>query len=224
MVAMYTGLFVFLAAWAPRGVGGPFPWGRSCYFLLPMALDGGTHFLSDLSGFGQGFRDTNLWLSTLTASRLPPGFYAGDAWGSFNATMRLATGVLFGLAVVWFAVPRIGLRSTPADEVEAASLRRSAAQAGLRSRLEPVYNSNDSEVHPAADLPAGRVLEMEVHEMAIDLVCGMEVEEKTGRHVRGGDGKTYYFCAAGCKRSFDQDQRKYIDQATPPPMHHTHHG
>lgn len=34
--------------------------------LLPMALDGGTHWLSDFAGIGQGFRDSNLWLAILT--------------------------------------------------------------------------------------------------------------------------------------------------------------
>ena len=64
---------------------------------------------------------------------------------------------------------------------------------------------------------------MEVGEMAIDLVCGMEVDEKTAVHTSVVEGKTYYFCAPGCKRSFDQDPRKYIDQGTPPSMHQHHH-
>jgi uncharacterized membrane protein len=154
MTAMYSGLFVFLIA--ARLLGGrmrPLPVWAFLLLLLPMALDGGTHFLSDLSGFGQGFRDTNLWLVGLTGGRLAAGFYGGDAWGSFNATMRLATGVLFGLGVVWFAAPRIEASFHSADEAEAASLRRSATRAGLRSRLEAVYNSDVPEVHPAADLP-----------------------------------------------------------------------
>lgn len=59
--------------------------------------------------------------------------------------------------------------------------------------------------------------------MAIDPVCGMEVDEKTAVHKTVHEGKTYYFCAPGCKRSFDQNPHKYIDQA-PPPMSHGHHG
>jgi uncharacterized membrane protein len=74
-------------------------------FLLPMAVDGGTHVLSDLAGIGQGFRDVNLWLVLLTRNIFQPGFYAGDAWGSFNSMMRLLTGVLFGLGVAWFTFP-----------------------------------------------------------------------------------------------------------------------
>jgi hypothetical protein len=70
-----------------------------------MALDGGTHLISDLAGIGQGFRDSNVWLVTLTGGALPNWFYAGDALGSFNEWMRLITGVLFGLGTVWLAYP-----------------------------------------------------------------------------------------------------------------------
>ena len=71
-----------------------------------MALDGGTHAISDFtSGIGLGFRDSNTWLAVLTQHVFPTSFYAGDAWGSFNSIMRIATGVLFGLGVVWFAYP-----------------------------------------------------------------------------------------------------------------------
>jgi uncharacterized membrane protein len=154
MAAMYSTLFVSLAAARLLSTRiRPLPVWAFLLLLLPMAIDGGTHFLSDLSGFGQGFRDTNLWLADLTGGRLAAGFYGGDAWGSFNAAMRLATGVLFGLGVAWFAVPRIEASFRAAGEADAASLRRSATRAGLRRRLEAVYNSNVSKVHPAADLP-----------------------------------------------------------------------
>jgi len=36
--------------------------------------------------------------------------------------------------------------------------------------------------------------------MAIDPVCGMEVDEKTAKHK----GETYYFCAPGCEFTFDE--------------------
>jgi Cu+-exporting ATPase len=51
----------------------------------------------------------------------------------------------------------------------------------------------------------------------------MEVEEKTAVHTSVVGGRTYYFCAPGCKRSFDQNPSKYINQA-PPAMPHSHHG
>jgi len=74
-------------------------------FLLPMALDGTSHLISDFWGIGQGFRDTNLWLAILTNHLFPSSFYIGDAWGSFNSLMRLLTGLSFGLGLVWFGFP-----------------------------------------------------------------------------------------------------------------------
>lgn len=74
---------------------------------LPMALDGGTHFISDLQGFGNGFRDNNDWLATITNHIFPGAFYAGDASGSFNLWMRLITGVIFGIGIVWFLFPHV---------------------------------------------------------------------------------------------------------------------
>jgi len=69
-----------------------------------MALDGGTHFISDmLGGMMAGFRYDNAWLAALTSSTLPDWFYAGNALGSFNSDMRILSGILFGLGLVWFA-------------------------------------------------------------------------------------------------------------------------
>jgi hypothetical protein len=75
--------------------------------LLPMAIDGSSHFVSDLAGIAQGFRDSNAWLAALTNHVFAPSFYAGDAVGSFNSWMRILTGVLFGVGVVWFGFPYI---------------------------------------------------------------------------------------------------------------------
>lgn len=48
--------------------------------------------------------------------------------------------------------------------------------------------------------------------MAKDPVCGMDVDVKTAVHQSNYQGQTYYFCCAGCKRSFDQDPEKYLGQ------------
>ena len=52
--------------------------------------------------------------------------------------------------------------------------------------------------------------------MATDLVCGMEVDEKTAAGKSDYKGKTYYFCSNGCKRSFDKEPDKYIGAAQSP--------
>ncbi len=43
-----------------------------------------------------------------------------------------------------------------------------------------------------------------------DPVCGMTVEIASAHFISEYNGKTYYFCAAGCKHSFDNEPQKYI--------------
>jgi uncharacterized membrane protein len=106
MVSMFASLWLFgLLWWLLRRRLKPLPWWGLILLLLPMAIDGTSHFFSDMEGIGQGFRDYNAWLAMLTNLALPTTFYAGDAWGSFNSLMRLVTGVLFGLGIVWFGYP-----------------------------------------------------------------------------------------------------------------------
>jgi uncharacterized membrane protein len=106
MVAMYASLWLFGLLWRPLRLG-HLPWWGFLLLLLPMAVDGTSHLVSDLFGIGQGFRDSNAWLAVLTGNQFPVTFYAGDALGSFNSWMRLLSGVLFGLGVAWFAFPYI---------------------------------------------------------------------------------------------------------------------
>lgn len=46
--------------------------------------------------------------------------------------------------------------------------------------------------------------------MAKDLVCGMDVDEKTAKYKTTYKGKTYYFCAPGCKKMFEENPEKYV--------------
>ena len=46
--------------------------------------------------------------------------------------------------------------------------------------------------------------------MAKDPVCGMEVDEKKAAATSEHEGKTYYFCALGCKKAFDENPEKYL--------------
>jgi YHS domain-containing protein len=38
----------------------------------------------------------------------------------------------------------------------------------------------------------------------------MDVDEKTAKWKTTYKGKTYYFCAPGCKKSFEEDPEMYI--------------
>jgi YHS domain-containing protein len=50
----------------------------------------------------------------------------------------------------------------------------------------------------------------EVMPMAKDPVCGMMVDEKKAPATSEYKGKTYYFCAKGCKVAFDKDPEKFL--------------
>ena len=51
---------------------------------------------------------------------------------------------------------------------------------------------------------------------ALDPVCGMTVEIATAHFTSEYNGKTYYFCAIGCKRSFDKEPGRYIETESIP--------
>lgn len=106
MVALYGGVFLggLVFALLRRRLR-PLKWWALVLLSVPMLVDGATHLISDLWGVGNGFRYYNAWLARLTGRVLPQGFYAGTELGSFNSLMRLATGLLFGWAVVWTAYP-----------------------------------------------------------------------------------------------------------------------
>ena len=52
--------------------------------------------------------------------------------------------------------------------------------------------------------------------MAKDPVCRMEVDEKKAKYKTTYMGKTYYFCALGCKEAFEKNPMKYIGRHSNP--------
>jgi YHS domain-containing protein len=50
--------------------------------------------------------------------------------------------------------------------------------------------------------------------MATDPVCKMVIEESKAAATTTYQGKTYYFCAPGCKKAFEQDPQKYVSKAS----------
>jgi uncharacterized membrane protein len=130
MVSFYGGLWVgaLLYAIVRRRLR---PLSAIAWFLLaivPVGLDGITHMVNDiLAGTsGTGFRDTNAWLQSLTGNIFPSWFYVGDAFGSFNSDMRWITGLLFGLATVWFIFPMVDDAMHSLRTQAAAQLARAA--------------------------------------------------------------------------------------------------
>ncbi|MEJ2271219.1 MAG: YHS domain-containing protein [Candidatus Bathyarchaeota archaeon] len=60
--------------------------------------------------------------------------------------------------------------------------------------------------------------------MAKDPICNMEVDEKTDKHTSVYNGKTYYFCAHGCKKTFESNPEKYPNGNTCDSLHSGHCG
>ena len=56
-------------------------------------------------GRDRWLRQSNAWLALLTGNLLPPAFYAGDAWGSFNSVARLVTGLLAVFGLIFWLLP-----------------------------------------------------------------------------------------------------------------------
>ena len=69
-----------------------------------------------------------------------------------------------------------------------------------------VSNSPDSPQVAVVELPIAGSSLLE----AIDPVCGMTVEIASAHFTTKYNGRTYYFCAARCKRSFDKEPGKYV--------------
>jgi len=59
--------------------------------------------------------------------------------------------------------------------------------------------------------------------MAIDPVCGMEVDPKSASATYEYKGQTYYFCSPGCKAAFQKDPEKYLGPQQGGQEHHGSH-
>ena len=54
----------------------------------------------------------------------------------------------------------------------------------------------------------------------VDPVCEMEIDPKDAAGTSEYKGQTYYFCSSGCKKSFDKDPERYVDQSQSDRSHH----
>lgn len=122
MISFYTSVWFFAVLWYPlRRKVKPLSWWAFTLLLLPIAIDGTSHMVSDFAGIGQGFRDTNAWLAVLTNNTFHATFYAGDALGSFNSIMRFITGILAGFAIAWLVFPYIYRTQTYDQQIDERS-------------------------------------------------------------------------------------------------------
>ena len=49
--------------------------------------------------------------------------------------------------------------------------------------------------------------------LVLDIVCGMEIDEKKSKWNSNYRGKTYFFCGPMCKLEFDENPEKYLAEA-----------
>ncbi len=54
--------------------------------------------------------------------------------------------------------------------------------------------------------------------IAIDPVCGMEVDTTTSQLSLEHDGVTYWFCGRGCLLDFQDDPAAFLESDRPPTM------
>jgi P-type Cu+ transporter len=47
--------------------------------------------------------------------------------------------------------------------------------------------------------------------IAIDPVCGMQVETYQAHFTSEHEGQTFYFCSRGCMLDFQEDPEQYLD-------------
>jgi YHS domain-containing protein len=50
--------------------------------------------------------------------------------------------------------------------------------------------------------------------MAQDPVCKMNVDESAAAATTEYKGKIYYFCAEGCKETFEKEPDKFVEEST----------
>jgi len=100
MTAIFIAILVGGLIWGAAGGRPRLGPGLLILLSLPLLLDGFSHMWSETSG--QGFRDSNAWAVALTGGIFPSDFYQGSTVGSLNWLLRTVTGLLFGLALVWF--------------------------------------------------------------------------------------------------------------------------
>lgn len=172
-----------------------------------------------------GFR-----LLTMDATtRLTPGEvpYPQDSWmvvatfGEFDED-AVEAGIRLGLPYVGLVASarRAGqvlsvLRSRGLEEGELAVMRSPAGlplgtsgQEGISLSVMAEISSLRPESRPSLLEAQGRESTREPDE-AVDPVCGMAVEVASARHVDEHGGTRYYFCCAGCRRTFEQEPEKY---------------
>ena len=101
---------------------------------------------------------------------------------------------------------RQALREQGVSEEQLARLQRSKGLAGPALRPDEIAFSVMADLLNARRRRVGLDLDETppARAEAIDPICGMTVDIATAHYMSERDGQTYYFCCAGCKRTFER--------------------
>jgi Cu+-exporting ATPase len=146
---------------------------------------------------------TAIALSKATIRNIKQNLFWAFAYNTI--LIPVAAGVLFPFFGILlspiFAAAAMGLSSVT---VVSNALR-------LR-RFRPPAIAAGTTVHTDVAPASLKTKRKEVKSMAIDPVCKMEVDEKEAAAQYEYKGKTYYFCAVGCKDKFVQDPERFVKE------------
>jgi xanthine dehydrogenase accessory factor len=78
---------------------------------------------------------------------------------------------------------------------------------GILAQIIQVRGAQTTSVHPGKAVAALPVMNQPE---AKDPVCGMSVNVAKARHKTEYAGKSFFFCCAGCKQSFDSEPERYL--------------
>lgn len=113
----------------------------------------------------------------------------------------------------------LDIQARRGDEIAVSILAEIIQQShngqGADESTEPEGQRRDAEIAvPVTAIPVKTETPFELPTgIAYDLVCGMEVEIATAKYTYDYEGKTYYFCAPGCKLAFRRNPEEYLHPA-----------
>lgn len=117
--------------------------------------------------------------------------------------------------IVLKAPAGLDIQARTGDEIalsimaEIVQRRRNRTEAFDIEALQPDDAQSHAEHHP------GETPNKVSPAIAIDLICGMEVEIATAKFTHVYEGQTYYFCSAGCKTTFASNPTEYVESEPP---------
>ncbi|MFQ6106332.1 MAG: heavy metal translocating P-type ATPase [Thermoplasmata archaeon] len=137
-------------------------------------------------------------LSSKTMSKIKQNLFWAFAYNT--AGIPIAAGILY---------PTFGILLAPV--IAAAAMAFSSVSVVTNSRLLRSYipESKRARARQTRELPKPYM--KEVKNVATDPICKMEVNPETAAGKFEYKGKTYYFCAVGCMKRFQEDPEKYAE-------------